>query len=100
MTASVSLLFGPIRIDDGQSTRVALEGRVAIYAAWVVVSLSGGLFATLLGYIRSPFGQAPAQDAMFLAWLHYPMAYWPWFVFGAVVAGLAFYAADLLTGAR
>jgi len=41
-----------------------------------------------------------AQDVMFLAWLHYPMAYWPWFVFGAVVAGLAFYAADLLTGAR
>jgi len=37
---------------------------------------------------------------MFLAWLHYPMAYWPWFVFGALVAGLAFYAADLLTGAR
>jgi len=37
---------------------------------------------------------------MFFAWLHYPMAYWPWFVFGAFVAGAGFYAADLLTGAR
>lgn len=77
-----------------------LTWKHAHLAAWLVVSLSGGLFATMLGYIRSPFGQADSQGVMFLAWLHYPMAYWPWFVFGALVAGLAFYAADLLTGAR
>ena len=77
-----------------------LTWKHAHLVAWAVVSLSGGLLATMLGYIRSPFGQAQAQDVMFFAWLHYPMAYWPWFVFGAVVAGLAYYAADLLTGAR
>jgi len=77
-----------------------LTWKHAHLAAWLVVSLSGGLFATMLGYIRSPFGQSDSQGVMFLAWLHYPMAYWPWFVFGALVAGLAFYAADLLTGAR
>jgi hypothetical protein len=68
--------------------------------AWILVTLLGGFVATMLGYVRSPFGQAPEQGMMFLAWLHYPMAYWPWFVFGALVAGLGFYAADLLTGAR
>ena len=77
-----------------------LNWKHAHLAAWVIVCLSGGLLAAMLGYLRSPFGQAPGQDFMFLAWLHYPMAYWPWFLFGAIVAGLAFYAADLLTGAR
>jgi len=77
-----------------------LNWKHAHLVAWVCVSLSGGIMATILGYIRSPFGQAQPQDVMFFAWLHYPMAYWPWFVFGAVVAGLAYYAADLLTGAR
>jgi hypothetical protein len=85
---------------DQQNQLNPLTWKHAHLVAWVIVCLSGGLFAALLGYIRSPFGQAPAQEVMFLAWLHYPMAYWPWFVFGAVVAGLAFYAADLLTGAR
>ena len=77
-----------------------LHWKHAHLVAWAFVSLSGGLLAAVLGYIRSPFGQAQPQDVMFFAWLHYPMAYWPWFVFGAVAAGLAFYAADLLTGAR
>jgi len=77
-----------------------LHWKHAHLIAWAIVTLSGGVFATMLGYIRSPFGQAQDQSMMFLAWLHYPMAYWPWFIFGAVVAGLGFYAADLLTGAR
>ena len=77
-----------------------LNWKHAHLAAWAMVSLSGGLLATMLGYFRSPFAQVPAQDVMILAWLHYPMAYWPWFVSGALVAGLAYYAADLLTGAR
>jgi hypothetical protein len=89
---------------DPQNQLNPLTWKHAHLLAWVVVCLAGGVFATLLGYIRSPFGQAVGgqapQEVMFLAWLHYPMAYWPWFVFGAIVAGLAFYAADLLTGAR
>jgi len=85
---------------DSQNQLNPLTWKHAHIVAWLAVCLSGGLFATLLGYIRSPFGQAGDQETMFFAWLHYPMAYWPWFVFGAVVAGLAFYAADLLTGAR
>ena len=37
---------------------------------------------------------------MMAAWLHYPVAYWPYVGAGAVTFGLAYYAADLLTGAR
>jgi hypothetical protein len=37
---------------------------------------------------------------LFLAWLHYPIAYWPWLGIGAVIAGLSFYSANLLTGSR
>ncbi len=77
-----------------------LNWKHAHLIAWAAVCLLGGVLATILGYYRSPFGQAPDQGVMFLAWLHYPIAYWPWFVFGAIVAGLAYYAADLLTGAR
>jgi len=77
-----------------------LHWKHAHLIAWVIVCLSGGICATMLAYVRSPFGQADHQSMMFFAWLHYPMAYWPWFVFGAFVAGAGFYAADLLTGAR
>ena len=77
-----------------------LHWKHAHLVAWAIVCLSGGLLAAMLGYVRSPFGQAENQSMMFFAWLHYPMAYGPWFLFGALVAGLAYYAADLLTGAR
>ena len=37
---------------------------------------------------------------MAFAWLHYPEAYLPYVAASAITAGLAYYAADLLTGAR
>jgi hypothetical protein len=37
---------------------------------------------------------------MIMAWLHYPEAWWPYVGAGALVTGLAYYAGDLLTGAR
>ena len=35
-----------------------------------------------------------------IAWLHFPAGYLPFLIAGAVTGGLAYYSADLLTGAR
>jgi hypothetical protein len=67
-------------------------------AAWAAVTLAGAVLGMMLGWLRSPF--ANGTRGLFAAWLHYPMAYWPWLGIGAVVAGLSFYSANLLTGSR
>jgi hypothetical protein len=54
----------------------------------------------LLGWLCSPFSQAAPHSVLFFARLHYPIAYWPWLGFGAVIAGLSFYSVNLLTGSR
>ena len=40
------------------------------------------------------------MGAMLMIYLHYPASYWPWAAAGALLAGGAYYSADLLTGAR
>lgn len=69
---------------------------------WAVVILAGGVAGLLVGFLASPLSRVPGADmgVMFLAWLHYPQGYGPWVAAGAVTAGLAYYSADLLTGAR
>jgi hypothetical protein len=56
----------------------------------------------VFGWVVSPFSRVQQGElqAMFVAWLHYPQAYCPYVAAGAVTAGFAYYAADLLTGAR
>ncbi len=68
--------------------------------AWAVTILAGGVMGLIFGWLTSPFSRAGQAEAMlFVAWLHYPLAYWPWVAGGAVIAGLAYYSGDLLTGA-
>jgi len=69
---------------------------------WGFVILAGGVAGLLIGFLASPLSRMAGADIglMFIAWLHYPQAFWPWVLAGAVTAGLAYYSGDLLTGAR
>lgn len=79
-----------------------LEWKREHQVIWVVVILAGGVAGLLLGFLASPLSRMAGADiyVMFIAWLHYPQAFWPWVAAGAVTAGAAYYSADLLTGAR
>jgi hypothetical protein len=69
---------------------------------WAFLVLLGGAVGMVFGWVVSPFSRVQPGDVqvMLVGWLHYPEAYWPYVVAGAVTFGLAYYAADLLTGAR
>jgi len=76
--------------------------------AWAVVCLIGAIIGLLYAWFDSPFyllSKAAAADPdwagkwtpsrLFLAWISQLRFYWPWPGFGALIAGLAFYAAML-----
>lgn len=70
---------------------------------WALLILAGGLGGFVFAWFASPFPhlvEGAGTQTMIAAWLHYPQSYWPYIFAGAAVAGLAYYAADLLTGAR
>jgi hypothetical protein len=69
---------------------------------WALLIVLGGLVGMIFGWFVSPFShsQGAQTQTMFFAWLHYPLAYWPYIAAGAITFGLAYYSADLLTGAR
>jgi len=68
---------------------------------WAILIAIGAAAGLVFGWFVSPLSRAGAGSAtLFAAWLHYPVAYWPYMAAGAVTAGLAYYSADLLTGAR
>ena len=71
-------------------------------AEWAALMVAGGVGGIVFGFFISPFSTVAGADTMTmaLAWLRYPGAWWPWSLAGAVTAGLAYYAAVLLTGAR
>lgn len=70
-------------------------------AIWALLMLIGAAAGLVFGWFLTPLSRLPAGgQSLFVAWLHYPAAYWPYMAAGAVTAGLAYYAADLLTGAR
>jgi hypothetical protein len=69
--------------------------------AWAISILAGGVGGLIFAWLVSPFSRAGQVDALLLlAWLHFPLAYLPFVAAGAVTAGLAYYSADLLTGAN
>jgi hypothetical protein len=69
--------------------------------AWMVSIAAGGLIGLIFGWLVSPFSHVGQVDSVaLLAWLHFPLSYLPFVAAGAVTAGLAYYSADLLTGAR
>jgi hypothetical protein len=69
---------------------------------WAALTVFGGVGGLVFGWFVSPFSKLKNVDTAttVLVWLHYPAAYWPYVAAGAVTAGLAYYAEDLLTGAR
>jgi hypothetical protein len=56
----------------------------------------------ILAWLVSPIFhlQSANTQTMFFARLHSPWTCWPYVAIGAITASLAYYAADLLTGAR
>jgi len=68
---------------------------------WAVIIVLGAIAGLFFSWALSPFSHLQGdKETLFLAWLHYPAAYWPFVGAGAITAGLAYYSADLLTGAR
>ncbi len=70
--------------------------------ACVVVCSLGAVFGLFVGFFsvvataRSGF----TAGALFKFWIQRPDLYWPWPTFGAVIAGLAFYAVRILRRPR
>ena len=85
--------------DRGLNPLTWQRRHLVMWACLIALGAIGGFF---FGWVVSPFSHLPgdATATMFVAWLHYPMAWGPYALAGAVLAGLAYYSADLLTGAR
>lgn len=90
---------GTLRKGDDGNLMNPLHWKTQHQLAWLVVIAAGGVAGLIFGWLVSPFSHAADTAIMFTAWIHNPMAYWPWVAIGAVTAGLAYYSADLLTGA-
>ena len=96
------ITFGTERIAEMDRGLNPLTWKRRHLMTWAALVLVGGVVGLVFGWAVSPFSRVQQGDAqaMIVAWLHYPEAYWPYVAAGAVTAGLAYYAADLLTGAR
>jgi Na+/proline symporter len=64
--------------------------------ALVIISLSGAIAGVLLGFIHSPYFEILETWQAFAAWLSNPASYWPWPLFGFIIAAVTFYAVQLL----
>jgi len=68
--------------------------------AWAIVSVLGaviGLFvAMMLAESQIPGASAGVMGVYIIEWLAHPALYWPFPLFGFLIAALAFYAAKLL----
>jgi hypothetical protein len=68
---------------------------------WAMLSVAGAAGGLVFAWFRSPFSRIGGLDpTLILGWLHYPQTYLPYMAAGAITAAMAYYAADLLTGAR
>ena len=73
--------------------------------AWVIFCVIGGLLGLLFAWLQDPFyavchtsisGEGSNCTRMLFTWLPNVALYWPLPVFGALIAGLTFYALRLL----
>ena len=62
---------------------------------WAGVTVIGGVSGLLLGFIHSPFFFLSQTGRAFMTWLSLPDPYWPWALFGLLITGVIFYAAQL-----
>ena len=68
---------------------------------WAALCAAGAIGGLAFAWFLSPFSTLGSLDVTLVrAWLHYPQSYLPYVAAGAITAGMAYYAADLLTGAR
>lgn len=78
-----------------------LHWKRAHQIALFVSMTAGGVIGLIFAWMVSPFSHLGQVDGVvLLAWLHFPVSYLPFVIVGAVTGGLAYYSADLLTGAR
>lgn len=69
--------------------------------AGIVICIIGAIVGLLAGWFDSPIyseflGPGVDSTQAFLTWLPYYQLYWPWPLFGVLIARLAFYALQLL----
>lgn len=67
--------------------------------AWLAVIALGALAGVFWEWALLPISHTPQflpPGTVFVAWIQRPNGYWPWAAFGGAIAGLAFYAAQLL----
>jgi len=73
--------------------------------AWIVFCLIGCTLGLLFAWLQDPFyqlchvslsGQWANCTRVFFEWLPNVALYWPWPALGTILAGLSFYAAQLL----
>jgi hypothetical protein len=85
-------------MDRGLNPLTWQHRHLVTWAALIVAGAGAGL---VFAWFVSPFSRLRSLDlTLILGWLHYPQSYLPYVAAGAITAGLAYYAADLLTGAR
>ena len=72
--------------------------------AGIIIGIIGGIFGLFFAWMQSSFhsmtvsnlsGEWSDYTTVFLIWVQHGH-YWPWPLAGAIVAGLGFYAAQLL----
>jgi hypothetical protein len=72
--------------------------------AWIVICLVGAIVGLLAAWFQSPFyqlchdsisGEWANCTRVLLEWLPHTSLYWPLPMFGALIAGLTFYAGHL-----
>lgn len=93
----ICLCYDPA-MDRGLNPLTWQRRHLVTWAALIVAGAGAGL---VFAWFLSPFSRLGGLDpALILAWLHYPQSYLPYVAASAITAGLAYYAGDLLTGAR
>jgi hypothetical protein len=64
--------------------------------AWLLTCALGGVVGLFTAFWRTEWAATYEAGQTFPTWLGFPLFYWPWPMFGVVIAGLLFYIVKLL----